>query len=206
MRAGWLRTSVLLVLALGLGRWINATYSTEQLSGDPFIRDARVGTTVELRYADVTADEVRFAQELRIAGLPSVRTTGTFVLVDLTVRARTEPMRIGGLQIQTDDGREYWPSSRLSCYPGVAPTGLDWHATACFELPTRALAGAVLLVARGAIPEGAHRRDDVARVNLGISQVAEDAVGSRDPVSVVAVRGSFDEPDRREQPLEEVTR
>ena len=172
----WAGLAVVVIAAMALGRVITDHVTVEASAARPFVRTGTTGSAVHLEYADVTATGVRAAPAL--TGTTPVLAGGRFLLVDLTVVARSEPTSIQGLYLLDADGHRYVPTNRgTGCATGTqAPTGLPWYVMVCFDVPRRALAGSSIVVARGAygVKGSDEQRDDQARITLGIDDAGAD--------------------------------
>jgi hypothetical protein len=100
-----------------------------------------MGDRVRMRYADVTVD------------------------ADLTVVAWRRPLFRPSISLQDNSGRVLSIDPRSGYDRSSAPTGVRWRAQVPFEVPEDALQGATLVFSRDANDD---RRDDVARIDLGI--------------------------------------
>ncbi|MEO7131065.1 MAG: hypothetical protein ABIZ07_06785 [Dermatophilaceae bacterium] len=176
-------TTVLVIAALASGRAVTDAMpnelGTQMASANPFTVQSRLGEKAALRYADVTAVAARPA--LGIKGLYGTDTTpGHLLLVDLQIRARDQPVVLGGYTLLAQDGRRYHADRRWPV--GLIPTGVTWHVTAVFEVPADAIEGAALEVAKGQ-DWWAQRRDHVLHVDLGLDAAAAKVfAASRDIV------------------------
>lgn len=163
-------TGALVVAAMGLGRAIDDHIPLDDVADQPFVHTAGVGETVRLEPADVTVTGVHVTPT--ITGNPASAAGGRWLVVDTQLVATTEPTLMSGFflvdgrerrWIASTRGPECTMSARLS-------TGVRHYASICFDVPKEALDGARLVVTRGAWTshESEFRRDDVARVDLGI--------------------------------------
>lgn len=180
VRAG---VGVTVLAALALGRVVVDTWPSPGSDVDPFVRSVEVGETAVLRFADLTLSNVRSAAVVD-DGLEVARTPGTWLLVDLTLVPRGQPLVVSPHVVVVDaEGREYRPDR--AGYPWTeAPTGVAWAWTVAVELPPDALEGAVVRVAADGLDD---RRDDVAEVDLGIdADRAAELADSRFTVEVPA--------------------
>jgi hypothetical protein len=154
---------VAVLAALAVGQTIDAAmpvHSDER----PFVHTAGVGDPVHLAYADVTVDAVRTAKTLN-PGQGDIGTPGRWLVVDLTVVAWGRPLAKPGMSLEDSHGRSFHSDPRSGYSWVSAPTGVPWHVRIPFEVPEDALQGATLVVSRNALDD---RRDDVARIDLGI--------------------------------------
>ena len=193
----WVRTGVLTVVviaALAAGRAITDAMPNDltgqRAAADPFVVEGKVGSKARLRHADVTVDRVRPAMGIA-STTGRLSTPGKFVVVDLSITARHEPLVLTGYQLLASDGRVFTDDGRW--VSGTIPAGITWHVTRVFEVPKDALEGAVLEVAKGA-DWWEQRRDHVLRVDLGLDeQKAAEFAESRDIVH--GPTSGFAEPD-----------
>lgn len=177
-------TTVFVLAALAAGRAVTEALPTESgrnpATADPFIVNAKVGDSADLRYATVTIDRVRPA--LGVEGIYDVESTpGHFVVVDVTTRVKKRPQALTGFTLIARDGRRYSADGR---WPGGAqPAGIDWHLTRVFEVPADAIQGAVLEVALNE-DWWEQRRDHVLHVDLGLGKVkAEEFKANQDLIA-----------------------
>jgi hypothetical protein len=117
-----------------------------------------------LAYADVTVNAVRTARAVD-NGQANIGTPGRWLVVDLTVVAWGRPLAKPGISLQDGNGRSFGIDPRTGYSWVSAPTGVPWQVRIPFEVPEDALRGATLVLSRTA---GDDRRDDVARIDLGI--------------------------------------
>lgn len=135
----------------------------------PFVHSAGVRERVHLSYADVTVNGRYVARTLdSVQGV--VTTPGRWLVVDLGVVAWHRPLARPGFTLEDGKGRVYRIDLRSGYSWDDAPTGVPWRVHIPFEVPADALPGATLVISRNADD---HRRDDIARVDLGIG--TEDA-------------------------------
>ncbi len=172
----WAGLAVVVIASMALGRVITDHATVEGSANRPFVRSGSIGSPVHLEYADVTATGVRAAPAF--TGTSPVAAGGRFLVVDLTVVARSEPTRLQGLYLLDGDGHRYAPTDRgTGCAKGTqAPTGLSWYLMVCFDVPRRALEGSTIVVARGdyGVNGSGQRRDDQARISLDIDEGRAD--------------------------------
>lgn len=174
-RAGRLAaTTVFVIAALAAGRAITdavPTDSPKRGAAAPFVVEGRLGDPVDLRYATVTVRGVRPA--LGVEGITNLESTpGHFVVVDLEVVARKEPLVLNGFSLLANDGRRYDQDRRW--LSGEIPTGVPWFVTAVFEVPADAIEGATFALAKGA-GWWEQRRDHVLHVDLDLDEREADA-------------------------------
>jgi hypothetical protein len=154
---------VAVLAALALGRTIDAALPVDS-DVRPFVHTAGVGERVHLAYADVTVDAVRTARATD-SGHGGVGTPGRWLVVDVTVVAWGGPLAKPGVSLEDDRGRRFVSDGRSGYSWVSAPTGVPWRVRIPFEVPQDALQGATLVFSRSADDD---RRDDVARIDLGI--------------------------------------
>lgn len=178
----WAGLAAALVAAMAVGRVITDALPLDEAVDQPFVRTGTVGNAVDLSYAAVTAEQPRVAR--RIVGVQPVQAAGRFLVVDLELRATRESTFFEGVQVVDAKGRRYAPMDRgTSCSTTTtAPTGVRWYAMFCFDVPRSALAGARVVVARGAyeVDGSDQRRDDLASIDLGIDEAEADRLWSHD--------------------------
>jgi hypothetical protein len=153
---------VVVLAALAVGRTIDV--ALPDTDDRPFVHAAGVGDRVHLAYADVTVDAVRAAKTLD-TGQANVGTPGRWLVVDVTVVAWGRPLHTPGVSLEDASGRNFRSDSRSGYTWVTAPTGVTWRVCIPFEVPEDALPGATLVFSRNALDD---RRDDVARIDLGI--------------------------------------
>jgi hypothetical protein len=155
---------VAVLAALAVGQTIDAALPVERTDVRPFVHEAGVGDRVDLVYADLTVDAVRTAKTMT-TGLDAVSTPGIWLVVDVTLVAQGRSLTKPGISLQDSRGRTFLVDPRSGYSWAPAPTGIPWQVRIPFEVPQDALAGATLVVSRNAMDD---RRDDVARIDLGI--------------------------------------
>jgi len=193
--SGYLRrvgTAGLILAALAAGRVVTGAFQADDSISAPFLRTGTVGTTVSLRYADVTAGPVRGSSCVFVAsGLSSVlRTPGVFVVVPLTIVAKDKPADLRYAAVRDRQGRTFLATgSRSPFAPGTAQPGLSRYASVVVEVPQDAVAGAHLRVALDGLDQ---RRDDMADIDLGLT-AAQAAEWARSTTEVTV-------PDAANQP------
>jgi hypothetical protein len=154
---------VAVLAALAAGQAIDSALPIEHTDARPFEHAAGVGERVHMVYADVTVDRVHTAKSLD-SPQGEVSTPGRWLVVDATVVAWGRPLAEPGISLQDTHGRTFRIDPRSGYGWESAPTGVTWRVQMPFEVPKDALQGATLVVTRGADD----RRDDVARIDLGI--------------------------------------
>lgn len=160
------------IAAMAIGRLLTDHFPDEERLAGPFVRHGTLGETVHLRYGDVRVTGVRVAP--RLDGADAVVAAGRFLIVDLAYRAKGEPRRFLGLEVQDSHGRRYDVTTRGSTCPQNLEglTGIRMYAMACFDVPRSALAGAKLRFSLGdyGVNGSGQRRDDLAEIDLEISR------------------------------------
>jgi hypothetical protein len=160
---------VAVLAALAAGRTVDAALPIAHTDERPFVHAAEVGEPVHVVYADVTVDAVHTAKAVD-AGQRSVGTPGRWLIVDVTVVAWGRPLVTPGISLQDARGRTFQIDPRSGYSWESAPTGVPWQVQVPFDVPRDALEGATFVFSRSNHDD---RRDDVARVDLGID--ADDA-------------------------------
>jgi hypothetical protein len=170
-------TAVVAVLAaLAVGQVI--TSQVDVVGGDysPYVRSGELGGSVRLSYAEVKVTDVRPARYLAPpVSTDLVRMAGdVFVVVMAELTATREPtMFTQGWLTDTQD-RVYASSAKSECTPNpTGSTGVTTYTMFCFDVPAEVLAGLHFRVARGALDVGETRGDDLADIDLGISEADE---------------------------------
>ncbi|HEX2285715.1 MAG TPA: hypothetical protein VHI10_12980, partial [Mycobacterium sp.] len=155
---------VAVLAALAVGRTIDTALPIDHTDERPFVHAGGIGDRVHLVYADITVNGVRTAKALG-TGQEKVGTPGRWLIVDVTVVAWGRPLSKPGISLQDTRGRTFLSDSRSGFSWVSAPTGVPWRMQIPFEVPADALPGATLVLSRNAIDD---RRDDVARIDLGL--------------------------------------
>jgi hypothetical protein len=170
---------VAVLAALAVGQTIDVTLAGTD--DRPFVHAARVGEAVHLAYADVTVDAVHAAKTLA-TDQGDVGTPGRWLVVDVTVVAWGRPLSQPAISMQDASGRSFVSDPRSGYSPLYTRTGVPARVRIPFEVPEDALQGATFVFSRNAVDD---RRDDVARIDLGIGP--EDAArlwGTQDTIEV----------------------
>jgi hypothetical protein len=155
---------VAVLAALAAGRAIDVGLPSDS-DDRPFVRSGGIGDRVALVYADVTVTAVHTARAVN-SGVDDVGTPGRWLVVDLTVVARGQPLATPAISLEDANGRSFSSDLSRSGYSWTsAPTGVPWLVRIPFEVPQDALAGATLTFSRDVNDD---RRDDLARIDLGI--------------------------------------
>lgn len=163
-------TGALVIAAMGLGRAIDDHIPLDDVADQPFVHTGGVGETVRLDPADVVVTGVHVTPTIK--GDPASAAGGRWLVVDTEMVATREPTRMAGFFLVDARDRRWIASTRgPECTLGASlSTGVRHYASICFDVPKEALDGAHLMVTRGAWDshESEFRRDDVARIDLGI--------------------------------------
>ena len=180
-------TGAIVIAAMGLGRVINDHIPTGDVADKPFVHAGSVGRAVALDYADVTVTGVHVTPT--IMGNPASAAGGRWLVVDTELLATNRPTTVAGLFLVDDRDRRWIASTRgPECAQSAnLSTGVRHYASVCFDVPKKALKGAHLMVTRGAWDshEAQFRRDDLARIDLGIdASEVESLWAGKDPVNV----------------------
>lgn len=186
MRTWLTRTGlgIALLAALALGRVITDAWPTEAKPEQPFVRSGTVGPAVTLRYADVRVDKVDATRVIATTGAQA-KTTGVWLVLDLTVTVHREPLAEPlYLTVVDADGRTFEPVRRAGYSLGEPLVGVPWHLRVPVELPRGDLVGTALRVAPDSVDD---RRDDVGLIALGIDRAAAARLQQR--TAPIAVTG-----------------
>ena len=177
--------------ALAVGHVVVTAFPVDDRVSAPFVRPTVIGETVELRYAHVTAGEPTGSTLVRPDTSTQLSTPGVFLTVPLTIVATGQPRLVSFAELLGGDGRTYtvFTSGRSSFLSGTAQPGVPRYATVSVELPPEALPGAHLRVGLNLEDQ---RSDDLADIDLGLTQADADAWASDDTPLTVPPRS--DEP------------
>lgn len=178
----------LVLVALATGRAITHSFPVEGRIEAPFVRGSTVGEPVRLRYADVEVGAPAGAREL-VAGGSTLSSPGVWLVVPVRITARGEPRTLGYAAVRGSDGTLYVAGGfgRGGFAPGTAQPGVPREADVAIELPADAVAGAHLVLA---LDPYDHRRDDLADIDLGLTQA--DAERWTDGAPPVTFRDAAD--------------
>lgn len=172
----WAAVAAAVIVAMSLGRLISDKIPLNDGDSRPFVRAGVVGKPVHLEYADVTVTGIRAAHGLD--GGSTVLAGGVFLIVDVDIVATERPTRFAGIYLLDSQGRVHQPTYRGStCSTAtVAPTAATWHVMVCFDVAKKALQGSRVVLSRGAygVNGSGQRRDDLARIDLGIDRAEAD--------------------------------
>jgi hypothetical protein len=168
--------AVLLVAALATGRAVQGLMPAETEASAPFERAGAVGEPVETRWGTVEVTAVEGSTRIVDSAGTGRISAGVYVVVDWTYTAAGEPQIPSYVAIRDGDGRVFRTSSERNPYAsgGAAQPGIPRRLAVAIELPADAVAGAHLVVALPDNDED-HRRDDIAVVDLGLTQDDADA-------------------------------
>ena len=170
--------------ALAVGHVVVTAFPVDERVSAPFVRSTTIGETVELRYARLTAGEPSGSTVASPASSTLLSTPGVFLTVPLTIVATGQPRLVSFAELLGGDGRTYtvFTSGRSSFLSGTAQPGVPRYATVSVELPPEALPGAHLRVGLNLEDQ---RSDDLADIDLGLTQADADAWAADDtPLTV----------------------
>lgn len=167
---------VAVLAAVAAGQAVNSTLP--DTDSRPFVHSGGIRDRVHMVYADVTVNGRYIARTLdSVQGV--VNTPGRWLVVDLGMVAWQRPLSRPGFTMEDGRGRVFEIDLRSGYNWDDAPTGVPWRVHIPFEVPADALPGATLVITRSADD---HRRDDIARIDLGIgteeAQALWDGAGS----------------------------
>ncbi|GIG40058.1 hypothetical protein [Cellulomonas phragmiteti] len=168
--------------ALAVGHLVVTAFPVSDRVQASFVRPGGVGELVELRYARLTAGEPTGSTVLDTDDGTLLATPGVWLIVPVTVEAVGEPRSLAFAEVLGGDGRTYavFTGGRSSFLPGTAQPGIPRYATLRVEVPPDAVPGARL---RLGLDLKDQRRDDVADIDLGLTQADADAwAGDDTPV------------------------
>lgn len=178
----WLVTTVVAVAMLAAGSLLlRVVPDDEDLVAEPYVVEAAIGDTVDLRESRVRVERVSGSTEVDDDGEVQV-SPGRWVLVEYVVEATTTNAHPALVETVDADGRVWNQLGRgeVSCLAG--PPDVPVSCAALFEVPTDALPTLHLRLASTPDP----RFDVLAEIDLGLT--GEDAVdyASADPLVVPA--------------------
>lgn len=173
------------IAALAVGQTIDKALPVQHVDDRPFAHRASIGDRVALDYAEVTVRGLHSAARLEVPQ-GEIGTSGRWLVVDVSVVARAEPLGTPGITLEDGRGRTFDVDPRSGYGWEAAPTGVPWRVHVPFEVPQDALAGATLVFSRNALDS---RRDDVARIDLGISPEDVAALWNTDQVIEIPSAG-----------------
>lgn len=180
--------------ALAVGHVVTTAFPVDDRVQAPFVRPGVVDRPVELRYARVTAGEPSGSTVLDPDDGTLLATPGVWLTVPLRIEALGQPRSLGFAELLGGDGRTYtvFTGGRSSFLPGTAQPGVPHWATLRVELPPQAVPGARLRVG---LELKDQRRDDLAEIDLGLTQADADAWAA-DDTPLVAPAASDTPPER----------
>ncbi|WP_421741269.1 hypothetical protein [Cellulomonas sp.] len=180
--------------ALAVGHVVVTAFPVDERVQASFVRPAVVGEPVELRYARLTAGEPAGSTVLDNDDGTLLTTSGVWLTVPLTIEVVGQPRALGFAELIGGDGRTYtvFTGGRSWFLPGTAQPGVPRYATVRVELPPEAVPGAHLRIGS---EQKDQRRDDVADIDLGLTQADADAWAS-DDTPVLAGQWSDEPPEQ----------
>lgn len=180
--------------ALAVGHVVVTAFPVDERVAASFVRPTGVGEPVELRYARLTAGEPSGSTVLDPDDGTLLSTPGVWLTVPLTIEATGQPRVFGFAELLGGDGRTYTVSTgdRSSFLSGTSQPGVPRYATLRVEVPPEALPGAHLRVGLDLMDQ---RRDDVADIDLGLTQADADAWAA-DDTPVLAGQWSDEPPEQ----------
>lgn len=190
-----LGAGVVVLAALAVGHVVTSAFPVDDRVAAPFLRPGQVGEPVDLRWARLTVGEPRGSTVLARPGNPLLATPGVWVVVPLAYVSHDEPRLLGFAELHGGDGRVYpiLTSGRAQLLTGYGQAGVTRYATAHVEVPPEAVPGAHLHVG---VWSWDQRHDDVADVDLGLTQADADA-WSASTTPVATSQGSDMPPEER---------
>jgi hypothetical protein len=193
-RAQTLGAGAAVLAALAVGHVVVTAFPVDERASASFVRPAVVGEPVALRYARLTAGEPTGSTVLDNDDGTLLGTPGVWLTVPLTIEAVGQPRALGFAELVGGDGHSYmvFSGGRSWFLPGTAQPGVARYATLRVELPPEAVPGAHL---RLGLDQRDQRRDDVADIDLGLTQADADAWAS-DDTPVVAGQWSDEPPEQ----------
>lgn len=162
------------VAALAVGHVVVTAFPVDERVAAPFVRAAAVGEPVELRYARITADEPAGSTVLDPLDGSLLATPGVWLTVPVTIEALGEPRTLAFAELIGGDGRSYriFMGGRSQILAGTAQPGIPRYVTVFVEVPPDAVPGAHLRLGLDLFDQ---RRDDIADIDLGLTQADADA-------------------------------
>lgn len=156
-----------------------------EASAAPFVRSGTVGETVSLSYAQIWLREIRTTPEL-VTYDSSTKAAGIYLVLDVAAKGVQETTSVGGIHLIDAEGNRYESEARHGCPRNVTTVVGGWTYTMlCFDVPSAALPGLHLSMARGDAETDSSRRDDLADFDLGIDdESALDLLDVTDPIEV----------------------
>lgn len=180
--------------ALAVGHVVVTAFPVDERVSASFLRPVEVGEAVDLRYARVTAGEPVGSTVLDPDDGTLLTTSGVWLTVPLTIEAKGQPRGLSWAELHGGDGRTYlvFTGGRSWFLPGVAQPGIPRYTTLRVEVPPEALPGAHLRIG---LEQKDQRRDDVADIDLGLTQADADAWAA-DDTPLLAAASSDDPPEQ----------
>lgn len=180
--------------ALAVGHVVVTAFPVDERVQASFVRSAVVGEPVELRYARLTAGEPAGSTVLDNDDGTLLATPGVWLTVPLTIEVVGQPRALSFAELLGGDGRTYtvFTGGRSWFLPGTAQPGVPRYATVRVELPPEAVPGAHLRIGS---EQKDQRRDDVADIDLGLTQADADAWAA-DDTPVLAGAWSDEPPEQ----------
>ncbi|WP_315096317.1 hypothetical protein [uncultured Cellulomonas sp.] len=193
-RAQVLGAGAAVLAALAVGHAVVTAFPVSERVQASFVRPATIGEPVELRYARLTAGEPTGSTVLDNDDGTLLATPGVWLVVPLTLEVTGQPRALGFAELLGGDGRTYtvFTGGRSWFLSGTAQPGIPRYATLRVELPPEAVPGAHLRVG---LLQKDQRRDDVADIDLGLTQADADAWAS-DDAPVLAGAWSDEPPEQ----------
>jgi hypothetical protein len=172
--------AALLVAALATGQAVERALPGDDDASRPFEKSGVVGEPLRLRYGTIEIGTPDGSTRLDARGR-AYSTTGVYVVVPITFTAEREPQSLSYVAIRDAKGRVFEAGSERNPYTmgGSGQPGIPRHTQAAVELPVDAVAGAQLVLALQPNDEN-HRRDDVAVIDLGLSEADAQAWATDD--------------------------
>ncbi|XVQ11658.1 hypothetical protein ACQP1W_03480 [Spirillospora sp. CA-255316] len=139
---------------------------------DPIRTEGRIGTVVANDEFRIRVDRVEAARSLAptlsFGNRPPERTEGIFLIVRTRAMSAKEPLKLGTVQLETSGGVTYLPAARSAASTPVTEfQPMLWtEAAYIFEVPTRTLEGARLVVGTGGLTP---QLSAAAEIDLGIT-------------------------------------
>ncbi len=186
MRSDTIKAWLIALVALAVAAWLmTKLLDPKDLAAQPFERSTTAGQAVGLRTAEVKLVSVDASKKIvvpRQTDTDGVNTgisgNGVFLVPTIEIRGRGEAASLGNLSIKTKDGRTFGGLQAIGgngC--GTAPPDLPIRCQLVFEIDKAALAGARLHV-----PASNSKADDVAVIDLGISDARARELGANEAI------------------------
>ena len=193
-RAQTVGAAAAVLAALAVGHVVVTAFPIDERVSASFVRPTVVGEPVDLRYARLTAGEPAGSTVLDTDDGTLLTTPGVWLTVPLTIEATGRPRSLTFAELVGGDGRTYlvFTGGRSTFLPGTAQPGVPRYATLRVEVPPEALPGAHLRIG---LEQKDQRREDVAEIDLGLTQADADAWAAED-TPVVATASSDHRPEQ----------